>query len=160
MKLVSAGAMMSHYSSWFRQNVRRNEQNILVISFSSRAKKTIQFSTNTVNSRLADTPITWTTAKYQGPVPERPISFNPGLKFCSVLYLHSYALLRVTFCVISTVSRSKDSTTLCNPELHVLRWENRAWNLASSWIKLNHLSRNRAKAKTNCRCLTEINSRY
>ena len=84
-------------------------------------KKTIQFSTNTANSRLADTPITWTAAKYQGPVPERPISFNPGLKFCSVLYLHSYALLRVIFCVISTVSRSKDSTTLCNPELHVLR---------------------------------------
>ena len=108
---------MSHYGSWFRQNVRRNKQNILVISFSSRAKKTIQFSTNTVNSRLADTPITWTAAKYQGPVPERPISFNPGLKFCSVLYLHSYALLRVIFCVISTVSRSKDSTTLCNPEL-------------------------------------------
>ena len=62
---------MSHYGSWFRQNVRRNKQNILVISFSSRAKKTIQFSTNTVNSRLADTPITWTAAKYQGPVPER-----------------------------------------------------------------------------------------
>ena len=98
--------------------------------FQFKSKKTIQFSTNTVNSRLADTPITWTAAKYQGPVPERPISFNPVLKFCSVLYLHSYALLRVTFCVISTVSRSKDSTTLWNPELHVLRWENRAWNLA------------------------------
>ena len=92
-----------------------------LLFLSVQERKTNSFSTNTVNSRLADTPITWTVAKYQGPVPERPISFNPGLKFCSVLYLHSYALLRVTFCVISTVSRSKDSTTLCNPELHVLR---------------------------------------
>ena len=40
--------------------------------------------------------------------------------------LHSYALLRVTFCVIITISRSKGSTVFCNLELHVLRRENRA----------------------------------
>ena len=42
----------------------------------------------------------------QGQVPERPISANPGLKFCSpfCIYVPSYALLRVTFCVIITVS--------------------------------------------------------
>ena len=39
-----------------------------------------------------------------GPVPERSISANPGLKLCS------YVLLRVTFCVIITVSWGKDST--------------------------------------------------
>ena len=43
-----------------------------------------------------------------GPVPERPISGNPGL----MLYLPSYALLRVTFCVIIVVSKSKGSTVL------------------------------------------------
>ena len=44
----------------------------------------------------------------QGLVPERPISANPGLKFCSTfcIYVPSYALLRVTFCVIITVSQS------------------------------------------------------
>ena len=40
--------------------------------------------------------------------------------------LHFYVLLRVTFCVIITVSRSKGSTLLCNLELHVLRRKNRA----------------------------------
>ena len=59
----------------------------------------------------------------QGPVPERSISVNPGLKFC---ILHSYALLRVTFCVITTVSRSKGLAVFCNLKLHVLRRENRA----------------------------------
>ena len=87
---------MSHYGSWFRQNVRRNKQNILVISFSSRAKKQFIFYKYSQLSPCGH-PITWTAAKYQGPVPERPISFNPGLKFCSVLYLHSYALLRGNF---------------------------------------------------------------
>ena len=42
---------------------------------------------------------------YQAPVPERPISFNPGLKLLfHFLYLPSYALLRKTFCVIITVN--------------------------------------------------------
>ena len=36
----------------------------------------------------------------QGPVPERPISVNPELKFCLLFCIsHSYALLRVTLCV-------------------------------------------------------------
>ena len=48
---------------------------------------------------------------FLGPVPERPISINPGFKFCSIFcILHSYALLWVTFCVIITVSHSKGST--------------------------------------------------
>ena len=49
------------------------------------------------------------------------------VRFC---FLRSYALLRVTFCVIITASRSKGSTVFCNLELHVVRRENRAWNLA------------------------------
>ena len=44
-------------------------------------------------------------------------------RFC---ILRSCALLRVTFCVIITVSRSKGSTVFCNLELLVLRRENRA----------------------------------
>ena len=40
-----------------------------------------------------------TTYAVQGPVPLRPISANPGLKFCSlfVFTFLLYALLRVTF---------------------------------------------------------------
>ena len=41
-------------------------------------------------------------------------------RFCILL---SYALLRVTFCVIITVSGIKGSTVDCNFELHVLRVE-------------------------------------
>ena len=38
---------------------------------------------------------------HEGPVPERPISANPGLKFCSTFCdLLSYVLLRETFRVI------------------------------------------------------------
>ena len=48
-------------------------------------------------------------------------------RFC---ILHSYALLRVTFCVIVTVTCSQDSAIFCNLELHVLRRENPALNLA------------------------------
>ena len=63
----------------------------------------------------------------QGPVPERSNGVKSRIKilfrFC---ILHSYVLLRVTFCVIVTVSRSKGSTVFCNVELHVLRQENRA----------------------------------
>ena len=44
-----------------------------------------------------------------GPVPERPISANPGLKVRSIFVLFpTYALLGIPFCVIITVSRSKD----------------------------------------------------
>ena len=57
------------------------------------------------------------------PVPERPISANTGLKFCSifVLILPSYVLLRVTFCAIITASRRKGSTIFYKLKLHVLR---------------------------------------
>ena len=50
-----------------------------------------------------------------GPVHERLISANPGLKLHSVFcILPFYVLLRLTFCVIITVSRSKGSTVFCN----------------------------------------------
>ena len=63
----------------------------------------------------------------QDQVPERLISVNPGLKFCSVFVFYiPIVLLRVTFCVTITVSRSKGSTVFCNLELHVLRQENHA----------------------------------
>ena len=35
------------------------------------------------------------------PAPERPISANPGLKFCSFFYLPSNTLLRVTYFVLA-----------------------------------------------------------
>ena len=63
----------------------------------------------------------------QGPVPERSNSVSPELKFCSVFVFYiPIALLRIAFCVIITVSRSKGSTVFCNPKLHVLRQENHA----------------------------------
>ena len=54
--------------------------------------------------------------------PEAPVPEN----FVPFLYLPSYALLRVTFCVIMTVSQSKGTTVFCKLELHVLRQENLA----------------------------------
>ena len=60
-----------------------------------------------------------------GPVPERSVSVNPGLKFCSVFVLYipiciSYSnILRYHY-----VSLSKGSTSFCNLKLHVLRQEN------------------------------------
>jgi len=40
-----------------------------------------------------------------GRVPERSISANPGLKFCSVfVFFPSFVLPRLTFCVIFAVS--------------------------------------------------------
>ena len=62
----------------------------------------------------------------QDPVPERPISANPGIKFCSTFCIYYYVLLRGTFCVIITISRGKGSTACCKLELHVLRQENLA----------------------------------
>ena len=52
------------------------------------------------------------------PVPERPISANPGLKilFYFNLYLPSYALSRVQFYAIITESRSKDTKVFCKLE--------------------------------------------
>ena len=59
---------------------------------------------------------------YWGPVPERPITANPGLKILfHFLYLPSYESLRVTFCVIIIISQSKGSTVCSKLELHVLR---------------------------------------
>ena len=53
----------------------------------------------------------WGTGNNWVPVPERPISANPGLKIVfNFFYLPSYALLRVTFYVIITESGSKDTT--------------------------------------------------
>lgn len=59
---------------------------------------------------------------------ERPINANPELKFGSTFcILPSYALRRVTFCVIIyTVSQSKSSTLFCKLDLHVLRQLHRA----------------------------------
>ena len=63
----------------------------------------------------------------QGPVPERTISFNPELKISSVFVFYiPMHCLRVTFCVVITVSHSKGSTGLYNLKLRVLRQENRA----------------------------------
>ena len=47
--------------------------------------------------------------KVLGPVPERPISANPGLKFCSTfcIYLPMHCLARVLFWVISSFFVSK-----------------------------------------------------
>ena len=60
-----------------------------------------------------------TTNEILGAVPERPISANPGLKFCSVFvltFLYNYVLLRVTFCLIITISWSEGSTVFCKLE--------------------------------------------
>ena len=60
------------------------------------------------NKHVSKGPAVCRTNRYSpGPFPERPIRVNPGFTFCFVfVILHSYALLRVTFCVIITVSRS------------------------------------------------------
>ena len=52
-------------------------------------------------------------------VPENPISANPGLKILfHLLYLASYALLRVTFYVVITESRSKNTAVfVCSSDL-------------------------------------------
>ena len=72
-------------------------------------------------------------------VPERPISANPGLKFCSTFCIY-LSMHWVTFCVIITISQSKGSITVYRKlELHVLRQGNFAENLGQSWIKRNHL---------------------
>ena len=63
---------------------------------------------------------------YQDPVPERPISFNRGLKILfHFLYLLSSSLLRKTFCVIITESHGK-TQLVCKLEGHVLTQENLA----------------------------------
>ena len=87
-------------------------------------------------------------------VPERPISANPALKFCSTFCIY-LSMHWVTFCVIITISQSKGSITVCRKlELHVLRQGNLAQNLGQSWIKRNHLSKN--WAVQSC-CFTNLN---
>ena len=64
---------------------------------------------------------------HEGPVPERPISANPGLKFCSTFCdLLSYVLLREIFRVIISFFGSKGTTVFCKLEEHVLGQENLA----------------------------------
>ena len=52
------------------------------------------------------------------------ISAYQGLIFVPFFYLPFFVLLKVTFCVIITVSQSKGSTVFCKLELHVLRQDN------------------------------------
>ena len=56
---------------------------------------------------------------FQSPVPERPISANPGLKFYSVFVFYCFLIEfdRVTVCVIISLSRSKGSAIFCKLEL-------------------------------------------
>ena len=56
----------------------------------------------------------------------RPISASPGLKinFFLFSYQPSHVLLRVTFCLIITISWSEGSTVFCKLEFHFLRQEN------------------------------------
>ena len=61
-----------------------------------------------------------TQSSLLGPVPERPISANPGLKFCSRFCILPFCVLPgVAFCVIITVCRSRGSTVFCKLQLHV-----------------------------------------
>ena len=84
----------------------------------------------------------------------RPISANPGLKFCSTFCIY-LSMHWVTFCVIITISQTKGSITVCRKlELHVLRQGNLAQNLGQSWVKRNHLSKN--WAVQSC-CFTNLN---
>ena len=90
-----------------------------------------------VNSKhkLKETLVTWYKFTFAvnvwicllGPVSERPNSANPGFKiWFHFLYIPSYVLLRVTFCIINSFFRSQGTTVFCKLELHVLRQENLA----------------------------------
>ena len=60
--------------------------------------------------------------KAQGPVPERLISANPGLKFChDILFCLPMHCLEIS--VIISFIRSKGTTVFCKLEVHVLRQE-------------------------------------
>ena len=48
------------------------------------------------------------------------------IKYSVCVHLPSYALLRVTFCVIITVSQNEGLAVFCKLELDVLRRENQA----------------------------------
>ena len=67
------------------------------------------------------------------PVPENPISAKPGLKILfHLLYLPSYALLRVTFYVIITESRG-NNTAVFVAELQARRFASRV--RGSPWLR-------------------------
>ena len=68
---------------------------------------------------------TWKENKpAQGLVPEMPINANPGFTFCCTfcIYLPMPALLRVTFCVIISFSRSKGTTEFFKLKSHNGSW--------------------------------------
>lgn len=81
---------------------------------------------NTCKQCLQVTEKCMTCPNELGPVPERPISTNPGLKFCFCFCICPMYYFRITFCVIITISLSKGSTEFCRLKLHVPRKENLA----------------------------------
>ena len=89
----------------------------------------------------------WTTreSNKSGPGSWKPISITPGLKFCSVFvfYILIHFVLSLLYLIVI-----RCSAVFCNLELHVFRQENIAWELAYSWVKLNHLSSNQAQFLT------------
>ena len=80
--------------------------------------------------------------KVQGPVPERSISANPGLKFCSsfVIYLPTYLGVKAQQYFFSSSCMSLDKKTLLktwlNPGLNLtIFWGTGPW---SSWQYYHH----------------------
>ena len=67
--------------------------------------------------------------RFPDPIPEKPISANPGLKFLFSCCILSSFVFSNNFC-FHPVSWSEGSTVFCNLELHVLRQENLDKNLA------------------------------
>ena len=67
----------------------------------------------------------------QCPVPERLISSNPGLKFCSVLMYFTFLCTAHsnTLCYHFRISQSKGSTVFCKLKLNVFVQENLALKL-------------------------------
>ena len=61
-----------------------------------------------------------------GPVPERPFSTYPGLKFCSTFCICLPMHCVENICVIISFFRGGGTTVFCKLELHVLRRENLA----------------------------------
>ena len=81
---------------------------------------------------------------YLGPFLKGRLALIQDYNFVPFCILPSYVLLKVIFCVTITVSWCKGLTVFCKLELHVFGQENFALNLVLSWVRLNHLSRNRA----------------
>ena len=81
-----------------------------------------------------------------GPVPERPNSVNPGLKFCFVFVFYIlmqclgwHFVLSLPFLVVKDQQYFVTSSCMFLDEKNVLEF-----CLILAWVKLNHLSRNRA----------------